>query len=106
MVKPPIACLPETGSLRWVTEEIYLKYPLQATFTPIHLGASFQAQIGINLIMHDINTAFHSAGPLGTAQLTLCQTLDFYKRLVEWYKALPPELMPDRIAMPQDLQLQ
>ena len=85
-----------------MTGEIFLKYPLQATLTPLHLGALFRAWLDLHLIMHEINCA----GPPGPAPSTLREALDFHKGLEAWYEALPTELQANRIAIPHHLQLQ
>lgn len=106
LVQPPATPLPDKTSMPRFTGEIYLQYPLQAKLTPIHLDAMFRIQIELSVIMLEINNAATRAGAPGTAPPTLAEALAFYSRLETWYKALPPELQPDRVVMPQHLQLQ
>lgn len=105
-IKPPVTPLPDYDSIRKLTGDIYLKYPLQPSLTPIHLGATFRAQVELNTIMVEINNAAYRAGEARTAPPTLHQALGFYKRLVAWFKALPQELQPSWVVMPHHLQLQ
>ena len=106
LVAPPPTPLPDNTSMPRFTGEIYLQYPLQAKLTPIHLDAMFRIQIELSVIMLEINNAATRAGAPGTAPPTLTQALEFYSRLGTWYKALPPELQPDRVVIPQHLQVQ
>jgi hypothetical protein len=99
---PPVTPLPDYSSVPKLTGEIYLKYPLQPSLTPIHLGASFRAQVELNVIMVEIN----AAGTPGTAPPTLREAVEFYNRLDTWYKALPQVLQPSSVVMPHHLQVQ
>lgn len=105
-LKPPVTPLPDYSSVHKFTGEIYLKYPLQTTLTPIDLGAAFRAQVELHTMMLEINNAAYRAGAPRTAPPTLPQALEFYKRLDTWYKALPEQLHASRIVMPHHLQTQ
>lgn len=105
-IKPPVTPLPDYASAHKLTGEIYLKYPLQASLTPIHLGTTFRAQVELNTMMLEINNVAYRAGEPRTDAPTLHQALWFYKRLDAWFKALPKELQPSWIAMPHHLQIQ
>lgn len=106
ITKPPATPLPDYSSIRNFTGEVYLQYPIQPNPTPAHFGASFLAQIGLNTIMLEINKAASSAGSPGTAPPTLAQAIQLYKKLNDWYKALPDVLQPSKIVMPHHLQIQ
>ncbi|KAK3898034.1 nitrogen assimilation transcription factor nirA [Staphylotrichum tortipilum] len=105
LVKPPVTPLPDKTSMQRFTGEIYLQYPLQARLTPTHLDVMFRNQVELSIIMLEINSAATRAGAPGTAPPTLGQALELYGLLETWYKALPLELQPDRVVMPQHLQL-
>jgi hypothetical protein len=106
VLKPPATPLPGYASISNFTGEIYLKYPLQTTPTPVHLGAAFRGHVELNMIMVEILLAAHQAGAPATAPPTLSQALRFYERLAKWYRTLPKELQADKIVMPHHLQIQ
>jgi hypothetical protein len=105
-IKPPVTPLPDYESVHKLTGDIYLKYPLQPSLTPIHLGAAFRAQVELNTLMLEINSVAYRAGEARTTPPTLSQALGFYKRLDTWFKALPKELQPSWVVMPHHLQIQ
>lgn len=104
----PITPLPDDDSIERLTGELYLKYPLQSTLTPIRMPNTFKYHTALNIMMHEINIARSaiSGGKPEPAPLPLGQTMDFYDRLSSWYQSLPEELQPNRIAMPHHFHIQ
>jgi hypothetical protein len=105
-IAPPVTPLPDYATVQKLTGEIFVKYPLQPTLTPIQLGYAFKAQAELNMIMNEINHACHAAGTSGTAAPSPQQAIEFHQKLDRWYKTLPEELQPHKIVMPHHLHVQ
>ncbi|KXX83211.1 Nitrogen assimilation transcription factor nirA [Madurella mycetomatis] len=105
VAEPPATPLPDYRDAHRVTGEIYLKYPLQRDFTPVHLGLCLKAITELNVIANDINQVRPSPEDPDTPPPSLEQVLGFCERLNAWYTNLPKELHPSNIAMPHQLRI-
>lgn len=84
--------------------EIYVRYPLSTTLTPIHFGYLMQAAIELRLIMNDL--AVRAFGNVAQQELPHEQLLNLLSRLESWKKDLPPIVSAQNISLPCQLKLQ
>ena len=102
LTKPPEEPLPDPSKdSRWYGE-IWVKYPMSQSLSPIYFGQVFKAKCRFRIIMSEFCSAAYSNG----VGVTLDKANSFYARLKTWYDDLPGPLSPKNIVLPAHLQLQ
>ena len=85
--------------------EVWLRYPIDQTLTPLHIGHILKSHMGMCHILNDIAVASFK-NPETQGQLSVQKTLEFKRRLDTWFERLPIPLQPQRAVHPSHLRIQ
>jgi hypothetical protein len=99
---PPKQPLPDPSKDPQWYGEIWVKYPLNQSLSPLYFGQVFRTKCQFRIIMNEFCELAHSTG----STVTLDKANELRSKLKNWYDSLPEPLLPKTIALPGHLQLQ
>ncbi|KAJ3537587.1 hypothetical protein NM208_g6252 [Fusarium decemcellulare] len=101
LTKPPDWPLPDPAEHSHWYGEIWVKYPLNHSLSPLCFGQVFRARCQFRIVMNEFCNAAYSQG----SEVNLAMARGFLERLRSWYDGLPATLVPKTIVLPGHLQL-
>lgn len=102
LTNPPEEPLPNpTEDPDWYGE-IWVRYPLNSTLSPLYFGQLFKVKAQQRIIM---NRFCHEAYTEGMS-VGMDEAYELYAQLNNWYDNLPASFQPRTIVLPSQLQIQ
>lgn len=103
--KPPHTSLPDVNLKPEWYAEIYLQYPLEEHYVPIHFGDFFRAKSQLSIILNHITTRLCDSENMSGDTLSRL-VRDISGELEEWSRFVPPSLSAINIVYPAQMKLQ
>ncbi|KAF5009796.1 hypothetical protein FDECE_4004 [Fusarium decemcellulare] len=85
--------------------EIWVRYPLNSSVSPTHLGPTTKALIDFRLLMHDMAHTYFGRSVNQEHGPSLAQVLEFRSRLDAWFSAFPAPLRYRQIMLPSHIKV-
>jgi hypothetical protein len=102
LTKPPEEPLPDpTEDPDWYGE-VWVRYPLNQTLSPLYFGQLFKVKAEQRLIMNKFCFRAYTEDVC----VGMDEAYELFAQLVTWYENLPASFQPRTIVLPSQLQLQ